>query len=256
MTMAEVMPEWPGWGDVDPAIDGPEVVPAQCSSQWSDENARAEVIEWRSTLKWLNLAMSTMTTRAERIVRLYFGFDGDEPTMKEIAAELGCKQNAVSSSLDNVFRWHGKFRRIASAVLSDRPDRQCRNDLARLIEQSALMRIDEPARVAERQARAAVRAESMKRARIAESMRLRFGIAMYGKAMSTMPRGEVIAYAEQWAHRYGKRWRGNPSCFYLSKWPEVSLSSPMATSCVVMAYAPDGISPLRFRRGIDLSSAA
>lgn len=250
MTAGEVMPEWSGWADVEPVIDGPEIVPARCSSQWSDENARAEAIEWRSTLKWLNLVMSTMTTRAERIVRLYFGFDGDEPTMKEIAAEVGCKQNAVSSSLDNVFRWHGKFRRIASAVLSDYPDRQCRNDLARLIEQSALMRIDEPARVAERQARAAVRAETMERARVAEAMRLRFRVAIYGKsAMMVPPRGVLISHP--WKSL--SQWRWDSRALHFARWTDVSLSNRAATSSVIMAHAPDGISTLRFRRGVNLA---
>jgi len=255
--MTEVMPEWPGWAEVDPVVDGseivPAIVPARCSSQWSDENARAAVVEARSLSRWIDLAMSTLTTRGERIARLYFGFDGGEPTMKEIAKDVGGATSAVSSSLDNVFRWRSKFRRIASSVLSDFPDSQARSNLARLIEESALMRVDEPARAAVRRARAAVRSATMERAKISESMRLRFGIAVYGKSVSTFPRGDAIAYPA-YPDQRNKRWRWNPHTIYLSRWPEASLSSPAATSCVVMAHAPDGISTLRFQRAVRLTA--
>jgi len=194
MTIAEVMAEWPGWADVEPVIDGPEVVPSRCSSQWSSEQASGRVVESRSLSKWVALALSTMTTRGERIVRLWFGFDGHGAmTKKEIAKEIGCGKLAVSSSLNSVYHWYGRFRRIATEVLSDYPDRQCRNNLARLIEKSALMRIDEPARVAERQARSAVRAETMELAKIAEAMRLQFRLAMYGKTFFAVSRRRVRA---------------------------------------------------------------
>lgn len=258
MTASEVMPEWPGWADVEPAIDGPEVVSAQCSSQWSGEQASGHVVESRSLSKWVGIVLSTLSMRKERIVRMWFGFDGHPPmTLLDIANAVGVKREAARMEVNSVYQWAVPWRvNVRARVLSDSPSKEHRAELALLVEKSAIARIDEPARISARAKTSAAARDRRERAKIAESMRIKFGIAMYGKAMSTMPRGEVIAYAEQWAHRYGKRWRGNPSFFYLSKWPEVSLSSPMATSCVVMAYAPDGISPLRFRRGIDLSSAA
>lgn len=246
VTAGEVMPEWSGWADVEPVIDGPEVVPARCSSQWSGEQASGRVVESRSLSKWIGLLLASLPSRSEKITRMFYGFDGERMLLKDIASAAGCSRSVARSI--SYLGW--TFRRIARSVLSDEPPPNCRNDLARLIERSAIKRLDEPARLARYRRQANERAEAMERAKIAEAMRLQFRLAMYGKTFFAVSRDAVFALP--WERL--RCWRWNPWDLRMAQWSMPSLSNPIVAESVVMPYAPDGISTVRFRRGVNLAA--